>query len=140
MIRNIRHCGAALDESISGGGKIAKALFEQFRSVRACRPNGTLPAFGDANGRRPLCLADQAERAFARAEVLAGELGQRRHQRRLAEEPFVEFCDDLIACAIATDRERVCPFASRQPDPRHGPADIDRTGRDHATAAAHSKS
>src|SRR5258708_6460680 len=44
-------------------------------------------------------------------EVLAAQLVQRRHERRLPHNPCAVFRDHLIARAVAVYHERVAPFA-----------------------------
>jgi hypothetical protein len=70
-------------------------------------------------------------------EVHATQLGQRRHQLGLLDDPRPVFCDDLIARAVASVLERICPFAFAKSNPRHGPADVDGAGRYHTAAATH---
>ena len=50
-------------------------------------------------------------------EVLAAQLVQRRHERRLPRDLCAVFRNHLVARSVATDDERIAPFA--------GPADID---------------
>jgi hypothetical protein len=54
-------------------------------------------------------------------EMLAAQLVQRRHERRLSDDPSAIFRDHLVPRSVAADSEWIAPFAR--------PADIDAVRR-----------